>query len=133
MKSQVAHTRKQSSTARIRRLHDTIHDRIGVKLASSIECIHLDEIVCCEAWGNYCKIHISGRKDALVMSKPLKHLCTVLPDTGFFRTHQSYIIRVDAIRSVSDEIELTNGMRVPLSRSHKPAFMQWLKQNITLI
>ena len=133
MQNELALSQTNTSSARIRRLHAKPVDRIGVKLANGIEFIHIDDIICCEAWGNYCKIHLADRKDALLVSKTLKHVSSVLPQGVFFRTHQSFAIRLNTIKSVTDEIVLNNGMRVPLSRRHRPTLMTWLTQNITLI
>jgi DNA-binding LytR/AlgR family response regulator len=133
MKNQVAYSQSKKSPARIRKLHNPLPDRIGVRLSHGIECIRLEEIVCCEAWGNYTRIHLADRKDPILVSKTLKHVSSVLPDSMFFRTHQSFVIRIETITTVSNDIVLSNGMVVPLSRSQKPAFMSWIKRNITLI
>ncbi len=133
MKHQIAYSKPKEPTARIRKLHNRLPDRIGVRLAHGIECIRLDQIVCCEAWGNYCKIHLTDRKAPLLVSKTLKHVMSVLPENMFFRTHQSFVVRIDTIGSISDEITLNNGMNIPLSRGQKPEFLAWVKRNITLI
>lgn len=133
MKHQSAYSPSKEPTARIRKLHSRLPDRIGVRLAHGIECIRLDQIVFCEAWGNYCKIHLADRKAPVLVSKTLKRITSVLPENMFFKTHQSFVIRIDAIVSIGDEITLNNGMHVPLSRGQKPEFLSWIKRNITLI
>ena len=129
----VALSQTQAPSARIRRLHPKPANKIGVRLANGIECIQVDDIICCEAWSNYCKIHLTGRKEPLLVSKTLKHVISVLPKDVFFRTHQSFAIRQDAITSVRDEIVLNNGMTVPLSRRQRPELMSWLMQNLAII
>ena len=133
MKHQRVYSESKESTARIRKLHKRLPDRIGVRSAHGIECIRLDQLVCCEAWGNYCKIHLTDREAPLLVSKTLKHVVSVLPENLFFRTHQSFVIRIDAIRSIADEIVLNNGMHIPLSRGQRSEFLSWVKRNITLI
>ncbi|MDX1477496.1 MAG: LytTR family DNA-binding domain-containing protein [Saprospiraceae bacterium] len=130
-KAKLPHT--HTPTARIRSLHPSRTNKIGIRLSHGIECITVDDIICCEAWGNYCRIHLSTRPEPILVSKTLKHVSGVLPEAGFYRPHQSFVIRLDAIASVSDEIHLSNGMKVPLSRRQKPDFMSWLKHHITLI
>jgi len=133
MKHQLAYTQLEEPTARIRQLHKRLPDRIGVRLAHGIECIRLDQIVCCQAWGNYCKIHLANRETPLLVSKTLKHVTSVLPEDLFFKTHQSFVIRIDAIGSIGEDILLSNGMNVPLSRGQRPEFLSWVKGHITLI
>jgi two-component system LytT family response regulator len=133
MEFQIASHQSQKPIPRIVKLHQRIPDRIGIRLANTIEFIRLDTIVCCEAWSNYCRIHTSDRKEPILLSKTLKYVSAFLPENTFYRTHQSFIIRIDVIRSVGDNIVLSNGMSVPLSRRHKTDFMTWLDKNITLI
>ena len=133
MEIQLVPHQPPGSTPRIIKLHNRLSDRIGIRLANKIEFIRLDQIICCEAWSNYCRIHTMDLKEPIILSKTLKYVAEVLPESTFYRTHQSFIIRIDVIRSVGDNIELSNGMRVPLSRRHKADFMIWLEKNITLI
>lgn len=121
------------TTARIRRLHPPRRDKIGIRLSNSIEFISVEDIFCCEAWGNYCRIHIVNREEPILVSKTLKHVISVLPEGVFLRTHQSFVVRTDFILSIGNEVILNNGMHIPLSRRQKPELLSWVKLHITLI
>ena len=58
-----------------------------------------DEIIYCQAESNYTKI-ITTRQNLLV-SKTLKHMEGILPETIFTRIHQSYICRASSSRGRS--------------------------------
>jgi DNA-binding LytR/AlgR family response regulator len=130
-KAALEHSKKP--TALIRRLPPRNAYKVGLRLAEGIEIVRIEDIICCEAWSNYCRIHLNGRSEPILMSKPLKSVLSSLPEAGLYRVHQSYAIRIEAISSVGDQVILNNGMSVPLSRRNKPGFMSWLNQNITLI
>ena len=133
MDNNVAFNHSKTSTAVLRRLQPRKPDTIGLRLAEGIEIVRMEDIICCEAWSNYCRIHLKGRSEPVLVSKPLKSVLSALPDASLYRIHQSFAIRVDAIASVGEKVVLNNGMSVPLSRRNKPGFMSWLNQNITLI
>ena len=133
MNNGIAIDRSKTTTARIRRMYTGNTDRIGIRHAQGVDCVHVDDILCCEAWSNYCRIHLAGRQEPVIVSKTLNKVASVLPDDSYFRAHQSFLVRLDSIESVGDNLRLSNGMKVPVSRRQRPGLMTWLRKNITLI
>lgn len=87
------------------------------------------DIIFLEASSMYCVIHT--KNDQIVVSKPLGDFEETVGDK-FFRVHRSYLVNTKFIKklSVSDgnELELTNGKKIPVSRSRKEAFRNFMKQ-----
>ena len=71
----------------------------------------MDHMVC--VWYN-------GGK--FIFSSSLSNLEERLKDRGFFRTHRSYLISLNAVHRIAfDEIVLNNGKSIPVSRGNYPA------------
>jgi len=69
-----------------------------------IEKIH--NIIYCKAEVNYCYIHTTNKNPYLITTT-LKHLEDLLPEKLFFRTHKSYLVNLNHIRSFDKkEMEL---------------------------
>ncbi|MEM9836478.1 MAG: LytTR family DNA-binding domain-containing protein [Bacteroidota bacterium] len=78
-----------------------------------------------EGDGNYCHFHCEGNRKYLV-SKNLAHYESLLDPNLFYRIHQSYLVRVAAVREVLTEgnlfVVLWNGDQLPLARRRKEGF-----------
>lgn len=76
-----------------------------------------NEIIRCEATGNYTKIFLSGNKTILT-SRTLKDYDELLSDQGFQRIHRAHLVNKKHIRSITSDhnILLTDGTEVEVSR-----------------
>lgn len=103
--------------------------RLVVHTSEAIYVLQLDEITYIKAENNYSVIHFEEMSKLLV-SKSLVHFERELCSTNdFIRTHKSYIVNVNRIRSVchSGEIEMDGTqIGIPLSRRKKKQIMQHL-------
>ena len=93
---------------------------IIIKDNGGYEIIPFDEILRCEADGNYCKIYrLDGRK--LITCQTLKSIESKLPVHQFMRIHQSHVVAVTHIRRLDNtmEVTLSDGAIVPYSRRNK--------------
>lgn len=88
----------------------------------------LKDIIAIEGDRNYSNIHLIGNRKELV-SKTLSDLEDLLDGKDFFRCHKSFLINkthiVDQPNSIS--VNLSNGIKVPISRRKKESFVNWLK------
>ncbi len=107
------------------------HNKILVNSKTSIETIELSDVVCLESKSNYTQIYLSGSKLTLV-SKTLKefetHLCTA--NLSFMRVHHSFIINLNKVAryiKLTDTIIMVDDQKIPLSKSRKGTFFEWLK------
>ena len=65
--------------------------KILLKDMESIHLIKIDDIMRCEADGNYTRFYITGRTSIMV-SKNLKEYEAILEPHGYLRTHHSYLV-----------------------------------------
>lgn len=92
-----------------------------------------NDILRVEASSNYCTVHTKiGLK--LLVSKTLKIIQNKLPQSEFFRIHQSHVIRLNEIIMVGKrEVRLRNDETLPISRNHYPLLMNKLESLVSKI
>jgi len=105
-------------------------NKILVHLKTGVESVDLQEVICFEARSNYTRIFLMNGKDILT-TKTLKDFETQLcsEKSDFMRVHNSYIInlkKVTRLLKVSDEIIMQNNEKIPLSKSRKDDFYDWM-------
>ena len=89
-----------------------------VKAENKIHKVELSDIHYVESLKDYIKIHTNTT--SLVVYSSLKSFEEKLPSHLFFRIHQSYIIALKHIKSLTGStIDLTNQVSLPLSKSRK--------------
>lgn len=86
--------------------------------------VNVNDIIFLKADNVYTEFYLNnGIKQ--VVSKPLKEYELLLSQSNFYKSHRSYIINTNHIKSYlksSAEIEMQNGLRVSLSRDKKKEF-----------
>lgn len=106
-------------------------DRFIVKHAGRLRIVPAGEIEWIEARGNY--VHLHHADGPFLLRETMVALQQALPPATFVRVHRSAIV---ALRAVADhrrlqsgdfEIRLHSGATVPMSRSHRAAFLQALR------
>jgi two-component system LytT family response regulator len=68
----------------------------------------------------------------VVLSKPLKEYAEILPDTVFLRTHKSYLVNLNSIKSFKYKsliLTLYSGDDVLVSRRNKTSVLNKVVQN----
>lgn len=106
-------------------------NKIALPLAEGLLFIETQEIMYLEADGAYTEVWLhNGSK--IIVSKKLKFFEDVLQDNPtFFRSHRSYIVNINRIKSYSKResmILLENKKAVLISRERKAEFEQHLKE-----
>ena len=102
--------------------------RLALPMAGKTLYVDRDDILYCKSDGNYTEVYfVNGNKE--VLSKRLKDLEDMLAH-GFFRVHNSYLIRLNAIKEYvnydGQYLVLCDGTNVPVSRTKKHMLMQAL-------
>ncbi|PBQ34204.1 DNA-binding response regulator [Sphingobacteriaceae bacterium] len=86
--------------------------------------IMIHEINYVEGLKDYIKIHITGSEKPIITRLSMKAMEENLPVKKFVRTHKSFIIAVDKIKSIrNNRIKLTT-TEIPLSEHYKDAFFK---------
>ncbi len=101
-----------------------IKDSFFVKDKGRLIQIFLNDILFIEALSDYVQINVENKKYTVLSS--LKELSKILPTDNFFRVHRSFIVNKLKIKEVDDSIIVLGNSNVPLSRSHRQQFMDWI-------
>lgn len=104
-------------------------EKLAVPSVDGIEFIPVQEIIFCQADGNYTKIHLRNR-NSLLASRTLKDFEMLLSEAGFYRVHHASLINLKHIsKYVKGEggyLILAEGHEVPVSRRRKEALLKRL-------
>ncbi len=86
--------------------------------------IMVHEICYVEGLKDYIKIYLTGSEKAIITRLSMKAMEEQLPAKKFTRTHKSFIIAIDKIKSIrNNRIKLAN-TEIPLSEHYKEAFFK---------
>lgn len=116
-------------------LNDYLHanrsfEKIALPTLTGYTFVNIKDVICCEAEGTYCNIHVQGRSPILV-SKSLKALESLLNEHAFFRVHRSFLINlnhaVKFIKANGGEVHMSNGNCIPVSHRRKDMFIKQLE------
>lgn len=104
-------------------------DRITLSTFEGLRFVLLNDIIRCEADGNYTNFYlVSGEK--ILVTKTLKDFDETLSDHDFIRIHKSHLVNLKYIdRYIKGEggaIVMTDGAQVEVSRRRKEYFLSRL-------
>ena len=105
-------------------------DRMLIPVKKGYEIVQMHDVIRFEGDRNYARIFLqSGRM--LTIAKTLMDIESLLNPTQFFRVHQSHIICLSEIVSISSgsksEVTLKSGDKFPVSRHRRKGLMDVLK------
>jgi DNA-binding LytR/AlgR family response regulator len=99
---------------------------IFVKVKGQLEKVFVNDFIFLEALDNYTNIYTTQKK--YTINAFLKDLHQQLPEEKFMRIHRSYVVNVDAIKSIDDNLlYLKNNTSIPISKSYRSEFMNRIK------
>ncbi|NBC58811.1 MAG: response regulator [Bacteroidetes bacterium] len=100
-------------------------EKISLPTKDGVSFIKSEDIIRCEADGNYTKVLCSNKK--YLVCKTLKDMEVLLKDNNFHRVHHSHLINLKHInmyhRGKGGVVIMSNGDHVDVSRSRKSAFL----------
>jgi hypothetical protein len=102
---------------------------VVVRSVGSIEHVPLLQILALTAMENYVELHLGSRR--VLHRATMAEMEAQLSPQGFVRVHRSAIVRRDAVTALHRpssqtlELELRNGLRVPVSRRYRAATRHW--------
>ena len=88
--------------------------------------IEIDDIRFVESIGDYVNINTIGRK--ILVHETLKNIEESLPGGQFFRVHKSWIISRSAIDFIEGNYIMSGTTSIPIGKSFKDEFMNWIKK-----
>lgn len=102
--------------------------KITINTDGKLVFLNSDDILYAESDGNYSTIFLTdGQK--ILLTKKLKEVNTLLPQSSFFRIHNSYIINLNKIKEflkTDGYVVLESNHKIPVSRQKKSDFLDML-------
>ena len=81
-----------------------------------------------EGLGDYIKIHLKDKH--LVTNLSMKKMEELLPSDQFFRTHKSFLIRLDQIQSIEGNLVNVNGNKLPVGNNFRQEFQELINKHV---
>jgi two-component system LytT family response regulator len=103
--------------------------KIVLKTLHEMFFVAIQDIEFCKGEGSYTTFNLIGNQQIMV-SKSLKEYESLLPNTQFLRTHKSYLVNTDLVRSFNQDgfVVLDSKTEVPVSIRKKESILQILSQ-----
>jgi two-component system, LytTR family, response regulator len=104
--------------------------RIALSHSKGYQLVDFQAIMYCESDGNYAKVYLENGSKVSVI-KSLTHFDELLTDLApneFYRIHRQYLVNLRFVKNYLNteggQIELHNGVLLPVSRNRKDDFLQ---------
>lgn len=95
--------------------------KISFSTMEGMHIVPVKDVICCTSDNSYCHIYLRNGTSHFI-AKTLKTVEEALPAKEFFRSHRSHLVRLEDIVFLSaNELQLTNGMKIPVSRQQSAA------------
>jgi len=105
-------------------------EKIALPSTNGLELVKVEEIIYCQADSNYTIFHLQNKQQIMV-SRSLKEYDEILSPLGFFRIHQSYLIKLSFVKKYikgeGGSVILENGKELDVSRRRKEGFITAIK------
>ncbi|MFA6245600.1 MAG: LytTR family DNA-binding domain-containing protein [Mucilaginibacter sp.] len=102
-------------------------DYLFVKANGKLEKIILSDVLFIEAMENYVAIHLIENK--IITHTTIKSLLEKLPAQKFVQTHRSYIVAIDKVQTIDNNILYMNKHQIPLSKQSREKVIGVCKKN----
>jgi DNA-binding LytR/AlgR family response regulator len=104
-----------------------LNDSFFVKNGNQLHKLKFTSITHLESDGNYTKIYVQQKK--CIIRASLKDLEPKLTGYGFVRVHKSYLVNLDAIETIGNQVVNIGEFTIPVSRAQ----YKWLLNRINTL
>ncbi len=118
--SRVNETEKKENT-----IDSLPEDIVFLKKDSQLIRIRKSDILWAEAMGDYSVLYTE--KDKFVLHCTLKAVEEKLPASAYMRVHRSYIVKIETIEKVEDNMIFSNRKSIPIGKSYREEVFRRLK------
>jgi len=112
-------------------LQKSVYTQIALPITNGHRIVLISDIVAVEADRSYCHVYLKDNSRQ-VLSKSLAWMEDKLKDTGFIRTHRSWLVNpahiIEFIRGNSPELKMTSGLLVAVAESMRIKVWNTLKK-----
>jgi len=123
---------RERKAGMLKRLEHKYKSKIGFSTQEGVHIVSIRDILYLRAVGNYTEVYLLNGK-MIMLSKTLKIIEKLLPETGFKRCHQSYVVNLEEVRLLQDSIFLSNEAEIPISRRKKNEFKTWFLDKVAFL
>lgn len=116
----------------VKNLKDSPHhiSRVVLPTAEGYEFVCVNDILYCNADGNYTQVYFLDKKTHLI-SRSLKDIEQMLESYNFFRIHQSHLVNISHItnytRGDGGYVTMNDGSSLNVARAKKEAFLEKIR------
>ena len=103
-------------------------DYFFIKCNQQIEKIFIKEVIYVEGMANYIIIHTAQKKYIAYLT--FNGIEEQLPAHLFIRIHRSYLIAINAIKSINPEEVVLSGITLPISKNCKDQVMELVEKHL---
>ncbi|MCE1188464.1 MAG: LytTR family DNA-binding domain-containing protein [Ignavibacteria bacterium] len=101
-------------------------EAIFVKSGAKLQKVSFNKILFIEAQGDYVHIICSDKK--YIMYNSMSEIIQKLPEESFSRVHRSYIINLQFVDGIMDNVITLGSHSVPLGSSYRKNFLQKIRK-----
>ncbi|WP_250435505.1 LytR/AlgR family response regulator transcription factor [Hanstruepera flava] len=102
--------------------------RISINTDGKLVFLETDDIIYIESEGNY-STFVMNDNQKIVVTKKLKEVNAILPESYFFRIHNSYIVNLNKIKEFIKNdgyVIMQSNYKIPVARQRKSDFLDKL-------
>lgn len=103
-------------------------DYFYVKSGYKIQKILINEIIYVESMGDYIRFYLEDKKVVALLN--LSKVIELLPKDSFIQVHRSYIINLDKINFIQNNIISLGQYQLPISKSRKKELMDFINSKL---
>lgn len=103
-------------------------DYLFVKADFQIKRINYNDILYFEGLKDYIKLYLKSSKTAIVFHATLKAVEAKLPADKFMRTHRSFIVNLENIKTIEKYRIIYGNKYIPVSDKNKDAFDEFIRK-----
>lgn len=106
-------------------------NKIALTTLDGYTFVDFDQIIRCEAEGNYTKVYLKDHSNLLI-TKTLKHYEGILSEHNFFRVHKSHLLNLKFVRKFIKGkqcmVETKDGEKIEVSARKREALLKKLAE-----
>ncbi len=99
-----------------------------VKSGYKIQKILVNEIIYVESMGDYIRFYLDDKKVVALLA--LSKIIELLPEDKFIQIHRSYIINIEKINFIQNNIISLGQYQLPISKSRKKELMEVINSKL---
>jgi two-component system LytT family response regulator len=112
------------------RQDNVVEKSLSIPTTTGYKLLNISDIIRLESDGRY-TIIVLNDKNRVISARSLGEIETKLPEPDFFRSHRSHIVHlkyIDSFNRLTEDIEMSNGDKVPLAKRNRSAFLEMYKK-----